>query len=143
MHVSSVEEMNTEARACVASLTPSTHATVVTLSGDLGAGKTTFVQGALRALGVTEHITSPTFVIEKIYPLRTQKFSRAVHIDAYRLKDSSELKVLGWDELQREPGTIIFLEWPERVAELLTSVTLRVTLKYLDEMTREITYEKN
>src|ERR1700739_2778621 len=76
-------------------------ATVVTLSGDLGAGKTTFVQAAANALGIEENVTSPTFVIEKIYQLpkksdvRHRFFKRLVHVDAYRLEGPAELEKLG------------------------------------------------
>jgi tRNA threonylcarbamoyladenosine biosynthesis protein TsaE len=96
---------------------------VVALSGELGAGKTTFVQGAAKALGVDESVTSPTFVLEKIYELTGSPgaggFSHLIHIDAYRLKGAHELEVLGWKELIAEPGNLILLEWPERVAELI------------------------
>src|SRR3989338_3678065 len=76
-------------------------ATVVGLSGDLGSGKTSFVQGVANALGVSEHVTSPTFILERIYKLSVPKpstydlvpntFSHLVHIDAYRLDSASEL----------------------------------------------------
>ena len=101
-------------------------ATVVTLSGELGAGKTTFAQGIAKALGVEETVTSPTFVIEKIYQLEKQKFSRLVHIDAYRLNGAHELQMLGWDELLRDPQNLIVLEWPENVAELIPENAIRV-----------------
>src|SRR3989344_5376080 len=92
-------------------------ATVVTLSGPLGAGKTTFAQGIARALGVDETVSSPTYVIEKIYQLENQKWQRLIHIDAYRLKSVHELAVLGWRELFADPVNLIVLEWPEHVAE--------------------------
>jgi len=94
-------------------------ATVATLSGDLGAGKTTFVQAAAKALGVEENVTSPTFVIEKIYQLREQKFAKLLHIDAYRLESEQELKVLGFKELLQDPANLIFIEWPEKIASLI------------------------
>jgi tRNA threonylcarbamoyladenosine biosynthesis protein TsaE len=96
-----------------------TGATVVTLSGELGAGKTTFAQKLARELGVEEHVTSPTFVLEKIYRLNGRQFERLVHIDAYRLESSRELEVLGFKELLDDPKNLILLEWPERVPELV------------------------
>jgi tRNA threonylcarbamoyladenosine biosynthesis protein TsaE len=111
----------------VAGLEPAGNsATVVTLSGELGAGKTTFAQGMARALGVEETVTSPTFVIEKIYQLENQKFARLVHIDAYRLKSAHELEVLGWKELLADPGNLIVLEWPEQVAEAIPADAIRI-----------------
>lgn len=108
--------MNIEPGVFVSEISPKKDgATVVTLSGDLGAGKTTFTQGIAAALGVTETVTSPTFVLEKIYALTGQKWERLVHIDAYRLKGAHELGVLGWMELVADPVNFIVLEWPERV----------------------------
>ncbi len=101
-------------------------ATIITLSGELGAGKTTFAQGVAKALGVTEAVTSPTFVLEKIYALESQKFSRLIHIDAYRLKGAHELEVLGWKELLADAGNLIVLEWPERVAEAIPEDAIRI-----------------
>lgn len=98
-------------------------ATLVTLSGELGAGKTTFVQGVAHALGVKEVVASPTFVIEKIYPLVGQRWQRLVHIDAYRLNPppggAQELAVIGWDALLADSGNLIMLEWPERIPDAI------------------------
>ena len=90
-------------------------ATVVVLSGELGAGKTMFVQEIARTLGIVETMTSPTFVLEKVYALKNQRFSRLIHLDAYRLKGPHELEMLGWRELLKDAGNLIILEWPERV----------------------------
>src|ERR1700754_3179272 len=86
--IETVEELDREAEGFAGRLVPSAQgATLVTLTGELGAGKTTFTQSLARALGVTDTVTSPTFVLEKIYSLpdSTQGFTRLVHIDAYRL----------------------------------------------------------
>jgi len=130
----SLEEFNGEAARFTASLSPGSSATLVTLSGELGAGKTTFAQAIARALGIEETVTSPTFVIEKIYALPEQpfdsaqgkKFSRLIHIDAYRLKGAHELAVLGWEELLADPGNLIILEWPERVADIVPEDAIRI-----------------
>ena len=90
-------------------------ATVVALSGELGAGKTTFAQALAKALGVEDTVNSPTFVIEKIYALQDQQWKRLIHIDAYRLLKADELRHLGWDELVQSGGTLILIEWPEHV----------------------------
>ena len=101
-------------------------ATVVTLSGELGAGKTTFAQALAKALGVEEQVTSPTFVLEKIYQLEGQKFQRLIHIDAYRLEDSHELEVLDWRDTVADPANLIVLEWPERVPELVPENSIKI-----------------
>lgn len=127
MELRDAEEMGAFAAQFVSELTPRRDsATLVALSGELGAGKTTFVQAAAKALGVEEDVLSPTFVIEKIYPLKDQKFERLIHIDAYRLESSDELAALGFLELLKDQKTLILLEWPERAAELLPADAVKV-----------------
>lgn len=113
-------------------------ATVVALSGDLGAGKTAFVKLSAEYFGVKETITSPTFVIEKIYKLKNQKFSHLVHIDAYRLESGEELLHLGFSEILKDSGNIIFIEWSERVEDILPKNILNIKMKFVDETTRLI-----
>jgi tRNA threonylcarbamoyladenosine biosynthesis protein TsaE len=116
-------------------------ATVVALQGDLGAGKTTLTKEVAHLLGVKGAITSPTFVIEKIYGLPKNgpfPLTRFVHIDAYRLESSRELDALGWHEIVNDPKNLIFIEWPEHVQEGLPENTLWVRLKHVDETLREI-----
>jgi tRNA threonylcarbamoyladenosine biosynthesis protein TsaE len=103
-------------------------ATLVTLSGDLGAGKTTFTQALARELGVEETVASPTFVIEKVYRLKGQRWQRLIHIDAYRLRFAKELRVLGWEQLLADPGDLIVLEWPEKVPELIPDDAVKVRI---------------
>jgi len=98
-------------------------AVVLALHGDLGAGKTTFVQTLAEQLGVTESVTSPTFVIMKKYQTADQRFPTLVHIDAYRLDSVDELAVLGFASELAEERTIICIEWAEKVADLLPSST--------------------
>ena len=92
---------------------------VYALTGELGAGKTTFAQFFLRALGVTEPITSPTFVIVKSYQLSVTRFTHAYHIDAYRLKDPHELLSLGFTDIINNPHAIVLIEWADRVRDLI------------------------
>lgn len=117
-------------------------ATVVALSGDLGAGKTTFVQAAASALGVREAVQSPTFVIMQVYDIAASGsgFARLVHIDAYRLASAHEIEVLGWRELVADPENLIFLEWPEHVAEAVPAAAQKVTLAG-DGDSRRFTYD--
>lgn len=127
MHTENSRQLQDEAARFASSLAPQeSGATVIALSGELGAGKTTFAQGMARALGVEEIVTSPTFVIEKIYALSGQKFEHLVHIDAYRLNGTHELEVLGWGELLRDPANMVVLEWPERVAGLIPEDAVRI-----------------
>ncbi len=132
--------MEQEAATLVSRLMPGETATLITLSGELGAGKTTFTQSIAKALGITDVVNSPTFVIQKIYAIPSGAFSRLVHMDAYRLKDSSELGVLGFDELLSQPETLIVLEWPERVPDVAKDATIHITLEPLEDGSRRITY---
>lgn len=108
----------------------SKQALIIALSGDLGAGKTTFVQGFLRAAGVKSKITSPTFVLVKNYNLKTKTYKHIYHIDCYRIKKLKELINLGLKELFENPKNIIFIEWPERIRRALPKNIIRVKLKY-------------
>lgn len=110
-----------------------TGAVVLTLQGDLGAGKTTFTQQLAQLLGVAETVTSPTFVILKQYQTTHATFSSLVHIDAYRIEDESELAVLGWEELCQRPGTLILLEWPSQVPNVLPDNRYTLTLDITGE----------
>lgn len=115
-------------------------ATLVTLSGDLGAGKTTLSQAIGRALGVKETIVSPTFVIMKRYATKDARFSTLVHIDAYRLKGKGELVPLGWEMLLREPRTLILLEWPERVEGAIPKIAFPIVLSHEGDEERYIDF---
>ena len=103
-------ELGDEAARFVGSLAPTVRgATLVTLKGELGAGKTTFTKAVAKALGVKEIVNSPTFVLEKIYLLDGQPFKRLIHIDAYRLSKGSDLAPLGFDELMKNADNLIVL----------------------------------
>ncbi|MDD4989399.1 MAG: tRNA (adenosine(37)-N6)-threonylcarbamoyltransferase complex ATPase subunit type 1 TsaE [Candidatus Pacebacteria bacterium] len=116
-------------------------ARVFGLHGDLGAGKTTFMQGVAKAFGVKEDVTSPTFVIEKLFKLKGGQFEHLVHIDAYRLESSRELVNLGWKEISENLKNIIFIEWPEKVADILPKHIENIYFTHIDENTREISFE--
>ena len=118
-------------------------ATVVGLSGDLGSGKTAFVKGVARVLGIKNTVTSPTFVLEKIYQLPPQKaFSKLVHIDAYRLENKKELNALNWHEITQDSEALVLIEWPECVKGALPKDAMRIEFRFVDENTREIEIKK-
>lgn len=135
----SLEETEILARNFIKNLQPSSTARVVGLRGDLGAGKTAFTQAAARALGITENVVSPTFVIEKIYDLGSgQRFARFIHIDGYRLDTAIELEHLGWREIVADPANLIFIEWPERVQALWPDDIVIIDFKVVDATSRNI-----
>jgi len=103
-------------------------ATLLTLSGDLGAGKTTLVQALARELGITEAIQSPTYVLMKRYELQGQLFDALIHIDAYRLENAEQFAALEPESLFKAPRTLVALEWPEKVEGALPKADLALTL---------------
>jgi tRNA threonylcarbamoyladenosine biosynthesis protein TsaE len=106
---------------------------VVLVVGELGSGKTTFVRGAARALGVTDPVTSPTFTIGQLYDGPVE----VAHLDLYRLQSlSGEDPALLDDYLT--PGRIGFVEWPEAAAPQLERVAARVEIRHLGGDRREI-----
>jgi len=112
---------------------------IICLSGDLGAGKTTFTQGLLEGLGVEGPYTSPTFAIMKEYRLQTTnyKLQTVYHIDAYRVEEKDILD-LGWKDFAGKENTVTIVEWAERAENIIPSGALRLDFKWLDENKREI-----
>ena len=109
---------------------------VVTISGELGSGKTTFVRGACRALGVTDNVTSPTYTIGHRYRGKVD----VSHLDLYRFEGVSPAE---WGDL--EPyfdGAVAFVEWPEAAAGTLPPPTARVRLAHAGEDRRTISIER-
>ncbi len=122
VETSSPEETEAVAARLAAALAPGD---VVTISGELGAGKTTFVRGACRALGVTEPVTSPTFVLVHNYAGRLP----IVHLDVYRLDHLQEVVDLGLAEMLDEGG-VALIEWGDMAAPSLPADFLEVRIDY-------------
>lgn len=116
-------------------------ATIFCLYGDLGSGKTTFTKGFVSAFGVKQNVTSPTFVIEKIYKLpKPTNFQHIIHIDAYRLNSGEEMIELGWNEIIENPENIILIEWPEKIVDILPKNIKKIEFTFVDEDKRIINY---
>jgi tRNA threonylcarbamoyladenosine biosynthesis protein TsaE len=100
---------------------------VLALEGEMGVGKTTFVQGLARGLGVERHVTSPTFTLYSIYHgTRT-----LVHLDAYRLEDSGRAEELLIEDFLQPPYCLV-VEWPSRIAGWLPRHTRTLALEILE-----------
>jgi len=115
--------------------------TIVALQGNLGAGKTVFVKGAAEYLGVPDTITSPTFVIVKLYAIpegTAAPWKKLVHIDAYRLESEDELNSIDWKNLASDPKNLIIIEWPEQVGLGVPERALWLEFETVDENTRKI-----
>jgi len=96
---------------------------IIALRGDLGAGKTTFIQGIARGLGLKHKITSPTFIIFRHYRLKNISREHFFHVDAYRIKKFSELGPLNFKEMISFPKSIVLIEWPEKIRRALPKKT--------------------
>jgi len=130
---SSAEETDAAGERLGATLGPGD---VVALSGELGAGKTVFVQGIVRALGVATGATSPTFVLVNEYRGRLPVH----HVDAYRTESLAELLDLGLPELMDGDGVTV-IEWAERLEPLLPARAVRVRIWGVGDEPREITID--
>ena len=122
-------------------LPSSNTAVVLGLQGNLGGGKTTFLQGFAKGLGVKEKILSPTFVIQKRFKIKDSRFKNFYHIDCYRLKNEKDILELGWKEIISNPENIVAIEWPERVKRILPKKMIFVGFNFIDEKKREIKFK--
>jgi len=101
---------------------------VISLSGDLGAGKTTLAQAICEGYGVAEPVTSPTYALVHKYEARK---SSVYHVDLYRLDDEAQLTNIGWEDLLSERAVVI-VEWPERAGNRMPDDHLHIDIEYLD-----------
>ncbi len=115
---------------------------VITLEGELGAGKTTFMQGLAKGLGVTKNIISPTFIIMRSYelPKGTQK-KMLYHVDLYRIEDEKDIYDIGLPDIMGDPENIVAIEWPEKMGSLLPEKRKKIIIEYCGENERRITME--
>ncbi len=122
---------------------PKERALVVALKGELGSGKTTFLQGFGKGLGIKSKILSPTFVILRKFQIPASNFKYFYHIDCYRIKKPEELLILGFKEIISSPKNIVAIEWAEKVIKLLPeeSIILKFDLEKKEE--RKIVIRSN
>ncbi len=106
-------------------------ALVIGLEGDLGGGKTTFLQGFAKGLGIQEKITSPTFVIIK-------RFGRFYHIDCYRIQKPKEILDLGFKKIISDPRNIVAVEWADKVRKIIPKSTIWLKFEFINKKTRKI-----
>jgi len=109
---------------------------LICLQGDLGAGKTTFVQGLAQGWGSLDSVSSPTFILVNMY--RRADGSQLFHMDAYRLDSTPEAEELDLDSMLAEGALIV--EWPERMDGLIPNENLWVNLKHVDDEEREMKF---
>jgi len=113
---------------------------VLGLKGDLGGGKTTFLQGLARGLGVKEKILSPTFVLIKKFHVPRSIFHDFYHIDCYRIQKPKEILDLGFKKIISNPQNIVAVEWADRIRKILPKDTIRINFEFVDQNTRKIIF---
>ena len=107
-------------------------AQILGLEGNLGGGKTTFLQGFAQGLGIKEKILSPTFVLIKRFKMKGLGFKYFYHIDCYRLKKSKEILDLGFKEIISNPQNIAAVEWADRIRKIMPKNTIWITFQFIN-----------
>ena len=140
----SIEELKKQAEIIVEKLKKEQNnkGVLLTISGELGAGKTTFAQIVGSLLGVSVNMQSPTYTICRKYNIESGHFKAIYHIDAYRLESGKELDDINFRDMLESPRTLILLEWPENVIESLPNDRIEVSILCENEKTRKFIYEK-
>lgn len=119
---------------------------VICLYGELGAGKTTFVQGLARGLGIKNRIISPTFIFIRRYDLRFKNKDLRIkyfyHIDLYRIEDQKGIEGLGLEEILSDENSIVVIEWAEKLGSKLPKNRIDIYFENLEENKRKITWSK-
>lgn len=109
--------------------------TLIALYGNLGSGKTTFVQGLAKGLGIKRRIISPTFIIVRSYERAKNNF---YHIDLYRIDSDSNLSNIGIKEIINDEDNIVALEWAEKIKDFLPEDRIDIKFKYQEGDKREV-----
>jgi tRNA threonylcarbamoyladenosine biosynthesis protein TsaE len=113
-------------------------AIIIGLHGNLGSGKTTFIQGFAKGLAIKDKILSPTFVILKRFEITKITFKNFYHIDCYRLKNEKDILELGLKEIILNPENIVAIEWPEKIKKVLPKKAITIKFKLIEKNKREI-----
>jgi len=118
---------------------PAKKAMVLGLKGDLGGGKTTFLQGFALGLGIKEKILSPTFIVMRKLDIDGPRFKNFYHLDCYRIRKSKELLVLGLKKIMSSAKNIVAIEWADRIKDVLPKNCIMLEFEFVDKNKRKIT----
>ncbi len=113
-------------------------ALIIGLEGDLGGGKTTFVQGFAEGLGIKKKILSPTFIIFRRFKLKDSKFKNFYHIDCYRIAKSKEVLGIGFKEIVSNFQNIVAIEWSDKIKKILPKNSLILKFQFVNKNSRKI-----
>jgi len=113
-------------------------AMVLGLEGDLGGGKTTFLQGFANGLGIKEKVLSPTFLIIKRFEIKNKRFKNFYHIDCYRIDSIKDIEELGLKEIFLNPSNIVAVEWSEKIKKILPKSTIIIKFDFIGKNKRGV-----
>lgn len=147
--VTSPEMMGDVVDVVLTEILSRTESSVIGLSGDLGAGKTTFMRTFLSKTGISDKASSPTFVVRKSYTVPEgsplfERFALVSHVDAYRLESQEDMKATGIDADTERNNVLLFVEWPERLGETFSkhsSLLGTLRFEHVDDTTRRVRFE--
>lgn len=117
---------------------PQEKAVVLGLTGELGGGKTTFLQGFAKGLEIEDKILSPTFILMNRFGIPHYEFNNFYHIDCYRVDEEEEIEKLGFSKIISSNGNIVAIEWADKISNLLPKERINITFTIKDEETRQI-----
>ena len=115
-----------------------TKAVVLGLRGDLGGGKTTFLQGLAKGLRIKDKVLSPTFIVMRRMKINKAKFKNFYHLDCYRIEKDKELLTLGWENIISDSKNIVAIEWVDKIKKILPKDCLILEFEFLDKNKRKI-----
>jgi tRNA threonylcarbamoyladenosine biosynthesis protein TsaE len=113
-------------------------AKILALEGDLGGGKTTFLKGFAKGLGIKEKILSPTFILFRKFQIPNSKFQNFYHIDCYRIEKEREILNLGFREIIKDPKNIVAIEWADKIKKILPKKVIKIKFKIFGKKERKI-----
>jgi len=113
------------------------------LEGDLGGGKTTFLQGFGKGLGIKEKILSPTFIIIRRFAIDDPQFTNFYHIDCYRIENPKEILDLGFKEINKNTENIVVIEWADKIKKIIPEGATWIKFEFIDKKKRKIVIKKS
>ena len=113
-------------------------AAILGLIGNLGGGKTTFLHGFAKGLGIKEKVNSPTFIIMRRYKMQDARYKNFYHLDCYRLNKPREILDLGWKEIIENPKNIVAVEWAGKMKKIMPQETIWLNFEFVNDKTRKI-----
>lgn len=115
---------------------------IVTFSGELASGKTTLIKSIVKNFGYEGLVNSPTFVVERRYPILNNKIKEIIHLDFYRLGGNT-IEQFDWNEYTNNSEALVLIEWPEKIGRQLPEKTKNISLTRIDNETRKLIFNNH